>query len=216
MSIKVSCFGGKIGWAFKKRFPYFASEAYIKVNFLLRRRETARYIEWFLAQKGTPPPQIINIETINRCNSTCSFCPANRDNDKRPFAKMSEELFQKIIKDLKEWGYRGYISLYVNNEPLIDPRIVEFHKYVKNQLPDCKIKIFTNGLLLTKEKFLEFIPYVDDVTINNYGETMEMHENIKEICDYVRENPEKFDEKNIKVNIRYIKDILTNRAGGAE
>lgn len=88
---------------------------------------------------------IVEIETINRCNSTCEFCPANKDNDKRPFARLSDEDFRKIISDLKDWNYNGMISLYINNEPLIDTRILDFHKYVRQELPECRIKLFTNG-----------------------------------------------------------------------
>lgn len=29
-------------------------------------------------------PYSIEIETINRCNNDCSFCPVNRNNDNRP------------------------------------------------------------------------------------------------------------------------------------
>ncbi len=215
MSITVSCYGGKAGWYFKKKFPHIAAFAYIKTNFWLRRRNSIKYINWFMNQKHIPKPLFISIETINRCNSDCSFCPANRNNDKRPFAQMSDEMFYKIIEDLKIWGYKGIISLYVNNEPFLDKRIIHFHQYVKSQLPDCRIKLFTNGVLLSREKFLEIIPYVDYVVINNYSDSMAMHENIREIYNYVKRNPSQFQHKDIKINIRYIRDVLTNRAGEA-
>lgn len=215
MSIKLVCFGGKIGWKFKQYFPHIAANAYIKLNFFRRRRKTKEYIRWFLEQDSTPQPQIVEIETINRCNSTCSFCPANRNDDKRPFAQMNDEIFYKIIDDLKNWKYEGMLSLYVNNEPLIDNRMVRFHKYVKEKLPKCKIKFFTNGILLTLDKFLEIIPFVDYMVINNYGENAKMHENIENIYLYVKAHEEEFTDKKITINIRYIKDILTNRAGGA-
>ncbi len=215
MPIKVSCFGGSLGWELKKCFPRLASETYIKSNFLLRRKHSQRYIDWFLGEPIVPPPLQINIETINRCNSTCSFCPANKNNDKRPYAKMSEETFYKIIEDLKNWNYQGIISLYVNNEPFIDKRIISFYKYTCEQLPNCKLKLFTNGLLMDIEKFKEIVPYVDYVTINNYGETMNLHSGVKEIIAYVKTHEDNYRDKEIKVNIRYIKDILTNRAGEA-
>lgn len=215
MSIKIKCFGGKLGWNFKMRFPHAASELYIKSNFFLRRKATKRYMKWFILQEQTPKPQIIAIETINRCNSTCSFCPANKNDDMRPYAKMSDEMFQKIIDDLKLWNYKGYISLYVNNEPFIDNRIIQLHRYVREQLPECRIKFFTNGLLMTKEKFLEIIPYIDYMVINNYAETTHLHKNIAEIYRYVKEHESEYQDKEIKINVRYIHDILTNRAGEA-
>lgn len=39
----------------------------------------------------------IEIETINRCNGVCSFCPVNVRNDSRTLALMPWNLFEKII-----------------------------------------------------------------------------------------------------------------------
>lgn len=213
--IKISCFGGKAGWNFKLHFPRLASEAYIISGFLMRRRLSRRYISNFFEGPDIPMPLEINIETINRCNSTCDFCPANRNADTRPYARMSEELFRKIIADLKEWGYNGYISLYLNNEPFMDTRTIEFHKYLREQLPDCTVKFYTNGLLMDFDKFMSIIPYIDYMVINNYSETMDMHPNVKQIYEYVSTHPDEFAGKRITVSLRYIHDVLTNRAGAA-
>lgn len=215
MSVRKKCFGGRLGWEFKKKFPNIAAGVYIKGNFILRRKKTRDYIALFHSQKEIPHPLIVNIETVNRCNSTCDFCPANRNDDKRPYAKMSEEVFIKIIQDLKAWNYKGMISLYVNNEPLIDSRIIDFHKYVREQLPDCKIKFFTNGLLLNVNKFRELIPYIDYMTINNYGEDTRLHKNIQEVYNEIKTHVNDYKDKKIVINVRYIHDILTNRAGEA-
>lgn len=215
VDLKIKNFGGMGGGYFKKLFPRLASFLYIRMNFLVRRHKSNQYIKWFLEHKNPPKPMIVEIETINRCNSTCEFCPANKDNDKRPFAKLSDEDFRKIISDLKDWNYNGMISLYINNEPLIDTRILDFHKYVRQELPECRIKLFTNGTLMTIEKFKELMPYVDYLVINNYGETTHLHKNVQMIVDEVREHREGYKGKEIVVNIRYIKDVLTNRAGEA-
>ena len=42
-------------------------------------------------------PYSIEIETVNRCNNTCSFCPVNRNNDTRPYQKMTDEFFYSLI-----------------------------------------------------------------------------------------------------------------------
>ena len=39
-------------------------------------------------------PGNIEIETFNRCNATCQFCPVNRDADPRPMKRMEESLFR--------------------------------------------------------------------------------------------------------------------------
>ena len=48
---------------------------------------------------------------------------------------MSEELFRKIIDDLAGMHYTNRIALYSNNEPFLDERIIDFHKYANEKLP---------------------------------------------------------------------------------
>ena len=159
-------------------------------------------------------PCLISIETINRCNSTCSFCPASVGRDKRPFQKMDENLFKKIISELRSLGFDGYLNLYVNNEPFMDKRIEDWYKYAKEQLPNAKMLLYTNGTLLTIDRFVKIAPYIDKMIINNYSENLKLHQNIKELYDFVVKN-EQYHNMDISIQIRYIKEILTNRAGEA-
>ena len=128
---------------------------------------------------------------------------------------MSEELYYSIIDQLKDWNYKGHLTLYGNNEPWLDTRIVEFHKYARKQLPDCFIFMSTNGLLLDIDKVKSIIPYVNQLIINNYCLDMKLHDNIKEIYDYVQAHPEEFKDVDILIQMRYLKEVLTNRAGSS-
>ena len=74
----------------------------------------------------SPELHSIEIETVNACNNDCSFCPASKKNDTRIHRFMSEKLFKKIITELQEMQYSGVVSLFSNNEPLLDKRIFEF------------------------------------------------------------------------------------------
>ncbi len=74
--------------------------------------------------------------------------------------------------------------------------------------------LYTNGLLLTKERFHKLIPNIDKMIINNYSEKLELHKNVKELFEYIKSEPD-LSQKDITIQIRYIKEILTNRAGGA-
>lgn len=87
--------------------------------------------------------QTIEIETINRCNSTCSFCPVNKHSDTRDFKIMDLELFKSIINQLKELNYPGSIGLYSNNEPFLDERIVELARLAKEELPNNHLYLYT-------------------------------------------------------------------------
>lgn len=215
MSVRYHNFMGKLGWELQKRYPMLASNAYLKLQFKARERSQKKYINWFNSQKETPHPLVVNLETINRCNSGCEFCAASKGNDKRPFKKMDEELFKSIIDQLADWGYKGHLTLYGNNEPWIDTRIVEFHKYCREKLPESFIFMSTNGLLLDIDKVLSIIPYVDQLIINNYCDDMKLHKNVAKIYEYIKSHPDEFKDVEVLIQMRYIKAVLTNRAGSA-
>jgi len=215
MSIKISSFMGRLGWAARKYTPNFASWAYLKLQFLTRGTDQDQYVKFFLEQEEVPQPQVVNIETINRCNSTCAFCTANVHAEKRPFMKISDELYRSIIDQLADWNYKGHLTLYGNNEPLLDTRIVELHKYARQKLPDSFIFMSTNGLILTLDKVREIQPYVNQIIINNYSNEMKLHDNIQVIYDYVKEHPDEFSNVEIIIQMRYLQEVLTNRAGSA-
>lgn len=215
MSVTVSTYAGKIGWYARKYLPIVASGSYLKLQYLKRRKASQEYIEYFCGCKEKPQPLNFLIETINRCNSTCEFCCANKNAETRPFCRMKQDLFEKIIDQIAEWDYSGYISLFANNEPFMDTRVVDLHRYIREKLPKAKIKVFTNGLLLTVEKFREIAPYVDLLIINNYCENRKLHKNVRELYDYLKANPKLHENIDVQINVRYIKEVLTNRAGTA-
>ena len=215
MSIRVNSFLGKFGFWARVKFPALSSEAYLKLQFITRRRMQQRYTEYFLSQKEAPMPNVVNIETINRCNSTCAFCTANIHAEKRPFRQIDMELYKSIIDQLADWGYRGHLTLYGNNEPLLDKRIVEMHRYAREKLPDCFIFLSTNGLILKMDLLKQLQPYVNQIIINNYANQYRMHKNIQQIYEYVSAHPEEFEDIEIVIQMRYLQEVLTNRAGSA-
>ena len=116
MPVRYHNFGGRLGWNLQKRFPGLSSESYLKLQFLTRNKLQEKYIEYFLKGKEIPQPLVVNLETINRCNSTCSFCTANKNAEKRPYKRMEESLFYSIIDQLHDWGYKGHLTLYGNKD----------------------------------------------------------------------------------------------------
>ena len=215
MSVKYHNFGGAIGWNLQKIVPSLSANSYLKLQFVTRRKLQKQYIDFFMSKDEAPMPLIFNIETINRCNSNCAFCTANKYAEKRPYCRMDEGLFYNIIDQLAEWGYKGHLTLYGNNEPWLDTRIVEFHKYCREKLPDCFIFMSTNGLLLDIDKVKSVLPYVDQLIINNYCEDMKLHENVQKIYDYAMEHQDEFKDVELLFQMRYAKAVLTNRAGSA-
>lgn len=160
--------------------------------------------------------QEIEIETVNRCNGTCPFCPVNVNETQRPYAKMPTELFQKIILNLANMeggGYKGMISLFSNNEPFLDERIMDFHRFAREKLPHAFFNLYTNGSLLDMEKFQTIIGYLDHLVIDNYNDDLEVNTGLQEIYDYLLMNPEL--KAKVYFELRLQNQVLTSRGGQA-
>ena len=215
MPIQISSFLGKFGFVARQKFPMLASNAYLKLQFVTRGKAQTAYCKYFLEGGEVPKPNVVNIETINRCNSTCAFCTANIHAEKRPFMLMEEDLYYSVIDQLADWGYKGHLTLYGNNEPFLDKRLVPFHKYAREKLPESFIFCSTNGLTLTKEKVDELKPYIDQLIINNYAMEYKLHPNIQKFYEYAKAHPEEYKDVDIVIQMRYLQEVLTNRAGSA-
>lgn len=137
-----------------------------RVSHFIVKKEIKKIVN----QSPFPLFKLVQIETINKCNNDCNFCPANKNVDPRPSILMDRALFLFIIEQLREMEYSGCLELFSNNEPLLDNRIVEFSEIVRKALPSASIRIFTNGTLLTLEKFKKIIPYLDKLRIDNYSD----------------------------------------------
>ena len=155
----------------------------------------------------------IEIETINRCNNTCEFCPVNTTNEKREFGLMTDEMFNSIIEQLRELNYCGFVSLFSNNEPFLDKRIESFVKITRDSLPKCYLSFFTNGTLLSMDRFLDIIDDIDLLIIDNYSNDYEFVPYVKQIYEYCLDN------ENVAKKIQIIKrrknQVLSSRGGQA-
>ena len=167
------------------------------------------FLQSVLAAYDHSRPYTIELETLNYCNNDCSFCPASRISDKRKHMKMDEKLFYKIIDELAESHYMGILSLFSNNEPLLDRRIFDFLSYAKKKLPYAKHAMFTNGLLLNGENFEKLVSLLDWLCIDNYEDNHELLPNIMKLYE------EKPDEKScdVKVYLRSKNQVLDTRGG---
>ncbi len=153
----------------------------------------------------------VEIETVNRCNGECGFCPVNRHIDPRAAARMTDELFYSIIAQLRELDYAGSIFPFSNNEPLLDTRIFDFVEHIRKELPRAQVHFYTNGTLLDREKYLRLAPLVDAFTINDYGSDFRLHPNIREIHELAESSPERFGHT--RITVRYREEVMTSRGG---
>lgn len=165
------------------------------------------------ASKDVQLFEYVEIETYNRCNGTCAFCPVSKHVDPRTEKKMETSLFENIIKQLETMGYHGSLALFSNNEPLLDERILDFHQYAREHLPKAKMHLFTNGTLLTLDRFIELMKYLDELIIDNYQQDLRLIKPCRVIKKYVENHPEL--REKVTISIRKPNEILTSRGGDA-
>lgn len=155
----------------------------------------------------------IEVETINRCNGNCSFCPVSRSADPREKKIMSRDLFESIVCQLEEINYSGRFTTYSNNEPLLDERIVSFNQFAREHLPNARMHLFTNGTLLTMDKFIALTDVLDELIIDNYHQQLELIKPCEQIKEYCEIHPEL--KKKVTISLRKPQEILTSRGGTA-
>lgn len=171
-------------------------------------------IEKIMSAKPFPIFKYVEIETINRCNFTCTFCPVNKNDDPRPFKLMDGRLFRSIIGQLKELNYSGCINLSSNNEPLMDNRICELAGIAKEAVPGAYLHMITNGTLLTIDKLNALMKHLDMLAIDNYDDDLKLIAPVRDVYEYCRRNNVYKDK--VKIYLRMKTDILSNRAGQAK
>ncbi|HIJ73092.1 MAG TPA: radical SAM protein [Candidatus Hydrogenedentes bacterium] len=108
------------------------------------------------AEVPAGPPRV-QIQTQSGCNGRCVFCPnAAVLASGLEQGRMSPGLFHKIIDELAELTPQR-ISLYLMNEPLLDPRLPEFTRYAAEKVPGATTLVTTNGLNLDEALGLDLI-----------------------------------------------------------
>lgn len=156
----------------------------------------------------------IEIETINRCNSTCSFCPVNSRDDTRPYAVMDDALATSLLEQLGEMKYSGALALYSNNEPLLDKRITTLHQKARKMVPEASIHLYTNGTLLSPELFNELIPHLDELVIDNYDDSLRILPTVEALIPLIEASPELLEK--VRIYVRRKNAVRRTRGGEAK
>ncbi|MFI5361382.1 MAG: radical SAM protein [Elusimicrobiota bacterium] len=201
----------------QERYPYLYVRGVMPLLFAIADRMrapvTRRIVETLMEIRPFPLFHHIEIETINRCNAACSFCPVSRGHDERTYRLMDQELFVSIVGQLKELAYCGSVGLFSNNEPLLDKRIVDFARLAKESLPGAHIFLMTNGLLLTTDLLDSLMPHLDELHIDNYDDRLMLTEPAEKIRAYCVERDSYRDK--VRISLRKNTEVLTSKGGQA-
>lgn len=149
---------------------------------------------------------VLEIEINHHCNRSCFYCP-NAVAERKEKGDMSPDLFRKIMGDLVAISYTGTISYQFYNEPLLSPNLDWFVKTTREFLPTNKLLLYTNGTLLTTERFRTLLKLgIEKFVVTKHADvgSFEFEKTFKELSE----------EEKKHVDLKNYTDIkLTNRGG---
>lgn len=123
-------------------------------------------------------PLCVSIEPTNLCNFKCVMCfHGNNEyaNGAKPLKNMEWSIFQKTLEDLDRWTDSAsekikLLKLYSLGEPLVNPRLCDMVKAVREKDVAEQIEITTNASLLRKEVSEKLVEYgLDIIRVSIYG-----------------------------------------------
>lgn len=124
--------------------------------------------------KMRPYPQEVVIELTNHCNLACMMCP--QQTLKRPRGFMDENLFRKIIDELK--GKTELIYLYGTGESLLHKKLPDYTRYASQQ--GLKTCLSTNGMLMDETASRKLLDCnLDFLIVALDGGTKETYERVR-------------------------------------
>ena len=97
-----------------------------------------------------PVPDHVQIQTVTGCNASCIFCPNGKTRRTIPSGRrMDWNLYRSIVDQSIALGIRRY-SVYLMNEPLLDPDLPKRVAYISARIKKPQyVKVISNGVLLT-------------------------------------------------------------------
>lgn len=91
-------------------------------------------------------PDIVQIESTNKCNAKCVFCP--RDDMGRPQGVMDMDLYRKVVDECAELGIT-HVRVHNYGEPFLDRELVEKVRYAKAK-GIAEVGMISNGSLISE------------------------------------------------------------------
>lgn len=151
-------------------------------------------------------PKSILIETFNVCQGECKFCPYKDIRATEEPIYLDYERYKELIEEISRHDVKR-LTLFNNNEPLIDKRIFDFIKYARDKLDKMEITLSTNGILLTKELLYKLKEagltylYVSIPSVNDEYYTELMGRSIKKLLNILTDIKDKELIKMIRIAV---------------
>jgi radical SAM protein with 4Fe4S-binding SPASM domain len=103
-----------------------------------------------------PFPKTISIETNSLCNGNCMFCPYNAENEIRKATVLNAAVVYRVIDEAAKENIEQLV-FYINNEPILDDRMIGFIRYARERMHNNKLIFSSNGKSLSSEIIADLI-----------------------------------------------------------
>ncbi len=124
-------------------------------------RETREQYQTWETSDVVPPvfPSHIQIQTVGGCNASCVMCAMSSPIIRKlQRGLLSDDLFERIVTECVQFKACNEIALYLQNEPLLDPRLAARVSFVKDKSHGRLFtRLVTNGSLLFRSRIKELI-----------------------------------------------------------
>lgn len=156
-------------------------------------------------------PKRINIELTTTCNAICYTCPHEAiKNGKLRKNHMDFALFKKIIDEISRSKHKENIKEifpFLYGEPFLYPSFIESLRYIRKNLPHCKIIIYSNGSVINNAEEIIKEKLIDSINFSLDASNEETYKKVRGL-DYnaVSMNIHNF----IKINKKYNNPIITS------
>jgi radical SAM protein with 4Fe4S-binding SPASM domain len=113
-------------------------------------RLTIPNIRTWMKTRGDLFPRVVQVQTINRCNAACDFCPYPYTVHLQEKRIMDDDLYSKIVDEcVREPGLLDFVPMS-KNEPLLDLKMEErIREFRSKAQPHQIVELVTNGSALT-------------------------------------------------------------------
>ena len=95
-------------------------------------------------------PKSVLIETYSLCQGECKFCPYKEIRSIEEPTLLSTTKYKELINEISKYDI-SRLTLFNNNEPLLDRRIYDFVNMAYGLMPDVEIGLSSNGRVITMD-----------------------------------------------------------------
>ena len=146
-------------------------------------------------------PLSMFIETTNRCNFRCRYCPnsmAEYADIAGGFRSMSLPEFEKVCRDIRSGGRLKVLRFYLMGEPLLNPHLPQMMQMASRMKLAERTELTSNGTLLDADKSKAIIDSgLDYLRISISSVDEKRHEHITQTktgVNQIYENIKRFKE----------------------